>query len=204
MRSVSTMDTQCYFCHGRISCYRKHLFCTMALIDGNRPRWAAEWKISIFATLKVCSLLGGAHKIPTAFYLKMYGKETRGFSQKAKNNNCTNIAKLSVLSFLQYEWINVYVQLSCKNCFSLFSMCCSVAIWTAAFIVKGNEQKHLIICVKKNRGSLLVHIFKTSEFIGKTVGSVSSLWVFKKHLDVYVLECTENVWSHLVVEDRIE
>lgn len=38
-----------------------------------------------------------------AFYLKMYGKETKGFSQKAKNNNYTIIAKLSVPSFLQYE-----------------------------------------------------------------------------------------------------
>lgn len=79
-----------------------------------------------------------------AFYLKMYGKETKGSSQKAKNNNCTIIAKLSVPSFLQYEWINVCEQLSCKNFFSLFSLCCSVAIWTAAFVVKGNEQKKKI------------------------------------------------------------
>lgn len=71
----------------------------------------------------------------------MYGKETKGFSQKAKNNNYTIVAKLSVPSFLHYEWINVYGHLSCKNCFSLFSVCCSVAIWIAAFIVKGNEQK---------------------------------------------------------------
>lgn len=77
------------------------------LLDGNRPRWAAEWKISTFATLKVCSLLGGAHKTPTAFYLKIYGKETKDFGQKAKNNNYTIIAKLSVPSFLRYEWINV-------------------------------------------------------------------------------------------------
>lgn len=38
-----------------------------------------------------------------AFYLKMYGKETKGSGQKAKNNNCTIMAKLSVPSFLQYE-----------------------------------------------------------------------------------------------------
>lgn len=81
-------------------------------------------------------------------------------------------------------------------------MCCSVAIWIAAFIVKGNEQKNVIICVKKNHGSLSVHISKTFESAGKTAGSVSSLWLFKKYLDVRVLECTKNVCSHLIVEDR--
>lgn len=64
------------------------------------------------------------------------------------------------------------------------------------------NKKNLIIWVKKSHGSLLVHISKISEFIGKTIVSVLSLWMFEKHLDVYVLECTKNVCSHLVVEDR--
>lgn len=91
----------------------------------------------------------------------MYGKETRDFSQNSKNNNCTNIAKLSVPSSLQYERINVYVQLSCRNCFSLVSVCCSVAIWTSAFIAKGNEQKNPMICERKNPGRILGQISKT-------------------------------------------
>lgn len=165
------MDTWCYFCHSRILYYREQLFCTMVLIAGNRPRWAAEWKTCIFTTLTACSLLEGAHKTPTAFYKKMHGKETRDFSQNAKNNNYTNIAKLSVPSSLQYEWINVYVQLSCRNCFSVSSVCCSVAVWTAAFIAKGTEQKKTMICVKKNPESILVQISKTFQFIGKTVWS---------------------------------
>lgn len=136
------MDTQCYFCYSRILYHREQLFCTMVLIAGNRSRWAAEWKTCIFTTLKVCSLLEGEHKTPVAFYKKkMYGKETRGFSQNAKNNNYTNIAKLSVPSSLQYERINVYVELSCRNCFSVSSACCSVAVWTAAFIARGTELK---------------------------------------------------------------
>lgn len=144
----------------------------MVLIAGNRTRWAAEWKTSIFTTFKVCSLLEGAHKTPTAFYKKMYGKETRDFSQNSKNNNYTSIAKLSVPSSLQDERINVYVQLSCRNCFSLISVCCSVAIWTSAFIAKGTEQKNPIICKKKNPGRILDEISKTFQFIAKSVCSV--------------------------------
>lgn len=102
MRSVGTMDPQCYFCHSRILCYREQLFGTMVLIAGNRPRWAAEWKTCIFTTLKVCSLLEGAHKTPTAFYIKMYVKETRDFSQNAKNNNYSQV----VCSFLPPVWTN--------------------------------------------------------------------------------------------------
>lgn len=172
MRSVSTMDTQCYFCHSRILYYREQLFSTMVLIAGNRPRRAAEWKTSIFTTLKVCSLLEGEHKPPQPSIKKMCGRETRDFSQNAKNNNYTNIARLSIPSSFQNERINVYVQLSCRNCFSLISVCWFVAVWTAACIANRNEQKNPMICVKKNPGSISVQISKTFQFIGKTVCSV--------------------------------
>jgi len=57
-----------------------------------------------FHYIKSLFVLEGTYKTPMAFYFKkVYGKETRDFSQNTKNNNYTNTAKLSVLSSFQYE-----------------------------------------------------------------------------------------------------
>lgn len=97
-----------------------------------------------FHYIKSLFVLEGTYKTPMAFYFKkIYGKETRDFSQNTKNNNYIDIAKLSVPSFLQYEWIHVYVQLSRRTCFSMISVRCSVAIQTTAFIAKVLNKRKL-------------------------------------------------------------